>query len=56
MRSSILSQIGVAALLISAALLGNQAVPLAQTAPGIDYERFRADLDDVADQDAEPRG
>ena len=37
MRSSILSQIGVAALLISAALLGNQAVPLAQTAPGIDY-------------------
>ena len=37
MRSSTLSQFGVAALLISAALLGNQAVPLAQAASGIDY-------------------
>lgn len=31
------------------------AVELFRAAPGVDYERFRADLDAVADQSAEPR-
>jgi len=32
------------------------AVALFQSAPEIDYQRFRADLDDVANQDTAPRG
>jgi antitoxin (DNA-binding transcriptional repressor) of toxin-antitoxin stability system len=32
------------------------AVALFKTAPGVDYARFRADLDRVASQDATPRG
>jgi antitoxin (DNA-binding transcriptional repressor) of toxin-antitoxin stability system len=32
------------------------AVALFQAAPGVDYERFRADLDTIASQDATPRG
>ncbi len=31
------------------------AVALFQAAPGIDYNRFRADLDSTASQDAAPR-
>jgi prevent-host-death family protein len=31
------------------------AVALFRAAPGVDYERFRADLDAVADQDLTPR-
>jgi prevent-host-death family protein len=31
------------------------AVALFRTAPGVDYDRFRADLDAAADQDAAPR-
>jgi prevent-host-death family protein len=32
------------------------AVALFRTAPSVDYARFRADLDAVADQDSTPRG
>ena len=32
------------------------AVALFRTAPAVDYERFREDLDAVADQDTTPRG
>jgi antitoxin (DNA-binding transcriptional repressor) of toxin-antitoxin stability system len=32
------------------------AVALFRTAPGVDYERFRSDLDSRADQDPAPRG
>ena len=32
------------------------AVALFKSAPAVDYERFRADLDGVATQDATPRG
>jgi prevent-host-death family protein len=32
------------------------AVAMFRTAPSLDYKRFRADLDDVASQDATPRG
>jgi antitoxin (DNA-binding transcriptional repressor) of toxin-antitoxin stability system len=32
------------------------AVALFKTAPAVDYARFRADLDNVASQDATPRG
>jgi len=32
------------------------AVAVFRAAPGVDYQRFRADLDAVADQDATPRG
>jgi prevent-host-death family protein len=32
------------------------AVAMFRSAPPVDYERFRADLDDVASQDAAPRG
>lgn len=32
------------------------AVELFRGAPAVDYERFRSDLDAVANQDAEPRG
>jgi antitoxin (DNA-binding transcriptional repressor) of toxin-antitoxin stability system len=32
------------------------AVALFKTAPAIDYERFQADLDRVASQEATPRG
>ncbi len=31
-------------------------VALFRTAPPIDADRFRADLDEIADQDARPRG
>jgi prevent-host-death family protein len=31
------------------------AVPLFRTAPAVDYERLRADVDAVADQDVTPR-
>jgi antitoxin (DNA-binding transcriptional repressor) of toxin-antitoxin stability system len=31
------------------------AVALFRTAPSVDYERLRADLDTVADQDSRPR-
>jgi antitoxin (DNA-binding transcriptional repressor) of toxin-antitoxin stability system len=32
------------------------ALALFRTAPAVDYERFRADLDSVASQDPTPRG
>lgn len=32
------------------------AVEMFRNAPGVDFVRFRADLDAVADQDATPRG
>jgi prevent-host-death family protein len=32
------------------------AVALFRTAPGVDYQRFRTDLDAAADQDWTPRG
>jgi prevent-host-death family protein len=32
------------------------AVALFRSAPAVDYERFRADLDAAADQDITPRG
>jgi antitoxin (DNA-binding transcriptional repressor) of toxin-antitoxin stability system len=32
------------------------AVALFRSAPAVDYERFRADLDGVGSQDATPRG
>ena len=32
------------------------AVAVFRSAPAVDFERFRADLDRVADPDAEPRG
>ena len=32
------------------------AVAMFRAAPSIDYETFRADLDEVAGQDSEPRG
>jgi prevent-host-death family protein len=32
------------------------AVAMFRAAPSVDYDRFRADLDRVASQDAEPRG
>ena len=32
------------------------AVAMFRSAPSVDYERFRADLDQVASQDPEPRG
>jgi hypothetical protein len=32
------------------------AVGLFRAAPGVDYERFKADLDAVASQDPTPRG
>ena len=32
------------------------AVAMFRAAPRVDYNRFRADLDDIASQDAEPRG
>ena len=32
------------------------AVAMFRGAPGLDYEQFRADLDQVASQDVEPRG
>ena len=32
------------------------AVAMFRNAPGVDYDRFRADLDAVADQSIEPRG
>lgn len=32
------------------------AVAMFRGAPPVDYDTFRADLDDVADQDIEPRG
>ena len=32
------------------------AVAMFRTAPRVDYERFRTDLDDVVNQDATPRG
>lgn len=32
------------------------AVALFRTAPSVDYERLRADLDAFADQDSRPRG
>ncbi len=31
------------------------AVAMFRSAPGVDYQRFRADLDQVADQDPMPR-
>lgn len=31
-------------------------VALFRTAPGVDFERFRADLDEIADQEGTPRG
>jgi len=36
-------------------VLAETAVALFRTAPAIDYERFRADLDTAADQDVTPR-
>ena len=32
------------------------AVAMFRAAPSVDYDRFRADLDQVASQDPEPRG
>lgn len=32
------------------------AVAMFRTAPSVDYQRFREDLDDLASQDATPRG
>ncbi|HEX2563902.1 MAG TPA: type II toxin-antitoxin system prevent-host-death family antitoxin [Acidimicrobiales bacterium] len=32
------------------------AVAMFRTAPGVDYQRFRADLDEVANQEPTPRG
>jgi prevent-host-death family protein len=32
------------------------AVALFRTAPNVDFERFRADLDEIADVDPTPRG
>jgi prevent-host-death family protein len=32
------------------------AVAMFKTAPGVDYERFRADLDALASQESEPLG
>ena len=37
-------------------VLAEAAVEMFRTAPPVDYERFRADLDAVADPDATPRG
>ncbi len=32
------------------------AVAMFRTAPSVDYQRFRDDLDDIASQDVTPRG
>ena len=32
------------------------AVAMFRTAPSVDYDRFKADLDQVASQDPQPRG
>jgi antitoxin (DNA-binding transcriptional repressor) of toxin-antitoxin stability system len=37
-------------------VLAEAAVEMFRTAPPVDYERFRADLDAIADPDATPRG
>jgi prevent-host-death family protein len=37
-------------------VVAEAAVEMFRTAPKVDYERFRADLDEVASQDAAPRG
>jgi antitoxin (DNA-binding transcriptional repressor) of toxin-antitoxin stability system len=37
-------------------VLAEAAVEIFRTAPPVDYERFRADLDAIADPDATPRG
>ena len=37
-------------------VVAEAAVELFRTAPGVDYETLRADLDNAADQDATPRG
>lgn len=37
-------------------VLAEAAVEMFRAAPPVDYERFRADLDAIADPDATPRG
>jgi hypothetical protein len=37
-------------------VLAEAAVETFRTAPPVDYERLRADLDAIADPDATPRG